>query len=167
MIIIVFGLPGTGKSFFSRHLADEIGAAYLNTDIVRGELNLQGLYTPQSKRRVYDRLLLQAGQKRMKYKNVIVDGTFQRRNARRRFSERASQWKQPVRFIEMRSTDRTVRKRISEEREYSEADFKVYRQIKYNFEKMERPHLVLQSDALSLEEMINKAKAYIHEERTD
>lgn len=167
MIVIVFGLPATGKSYFSRQLAGETGAAYLNTDIVRKELNLQGLYTAESKKRVYDRLMQQAGQKIREHQIVILDGTFQRKESRMRFREKALDWDQPVRFIEMKANDRTVMDRISGEREFSEADLKVYLQIKYSFEKMEESHLVLQSDALSLEEMIDKAKAYIYEKGTD
>ncbi len=35
MIVLVYGLPGTGKSYFSRYLAKEIKASYyLNTDTI-------------------------------------------------------------------------------------------------------------------------------------
>jgi predicted kinase len=37
MIVLVYGLPGTGKTFFARHFAKETGAVHLNTDLVRGK----------------------------------------------------------------------------------------------------------------------------------
>ena len=35
MIVIVFGLPGSGKSYFASHLASMINADYINSDKVR------------------------------------------------------------------------------------------------------------------------------------
>jgi len=35
MIIIVFGLPGSGKSYFASKLAERINARYINSDVIR------------------------------------------------------------------------------------------------------------------------------------
>lgn len=38
MLIIVCGLPGTGKSTLAKHLSSDLGGEVLRTDIIRREL---------------------------------------------------------------------------------------------------------------------------------
>jgi predicted kinase len=82
MIIVVFGLPGSGKSYFARHLQKKIDASFLNTDMIREELNIKGRYGEETKQRVYDEI-----KKRTTYhlemgRNVLVDGTFHKKKRR-------------------------------------------------------------------------------------
>lgn len=167
MIVIVFGLPGTGKSYFSKHLAQATGAVYLNTDIVRQELGLQGRYDEESKQRVYRELLQRMTDHISEKRDVIVDGTFHKRSAREPFIRRSDELQEDLFLIEMKAGDRTVKRRMQTEREYSEADYKVYLQIKYDFEPVDLPRLILYSDVQSLDEMIEKTKDYLYEQRTD
>ena len=37
MILIIFGLPGTGKSYLSEQMAEKTEAVWLNTDKIRKE----------------------------------------------------------------------------------------------------------------------------------
>jgi len=166
MIIIVFGLPGTGKSFFARHFAEETGADYLNTDIVRDELNKQGQYDEKTNRLIYEQLLREISPGTLSGRDVIVDGTFQKKSYRELFSRRSAWLNLDIIFIEMRASDETVKKRMEKERKYSEADYKVYQKIKNRFEPMAEEHPVLRSDILSLDEMIKKIKAIQDEKRT-
>lgn len=55
-LVLVVGLPGTGKSTFSRALAAELGARHLNSDVIRVETGLRGKYTPEDKAKVYEEL---------------------------------------------------------------------------------------------------------------
>ncbi len=167
MILIVFGLPGTGKSYFSRKLAEEIGAEYLNTDQVRKELHLEGQYDQKSKTRVYDHIRNRLEEVTRGGKDVIVDGTFHRIPVRDAFIERAKKLDQPVAFIEMKASDQTVEKRMKSEREFSDADYKIYLQIKYDFEEMHEPHLTLVSEVQPIDEMLKTAKSYIDAKRTN
>jgi len=165
MIVIVFGLPGTGKSYFSRQLARETGISYLNTDIVRKRMNKEGQYDPRTKQMVYDQLLKDMIRHVSAYENVILDGTFSKDKFRKDCMDKASELGQDVFFIEMKADDPTVRKRMKKDRKHSEADYGVYEKMKHEFEPMEAPHLVLPSDKLSNAEMIKKAKKLIYGER--
>jgi predicted kinase len=167
MILMVFGLPGTGKSFFAKHMVKVLDAVHLNTDMVRKEANLQGRYDEETKEIVYDLLLREMTTHVSENQSVIVDGTFHKKQVRDRFMDKANQLGQQVFFIEMKAGDETVKRRLKSEREYSEADYQVYLQIKHSFETMEQPHLELWSDTTTIDEMVKKAKAHINEYRTD
>lgn len=163
MILIVFGLPGTGKTYFSRHLEEDIEAIHLNTDIVRKKAGLQGRYDKKTKEKVYNLLLKEVTVKVSENHDVIVDGTFQKKEIRDNFWDMAKRLKQQVFFIEIKAKDETVKQRMKSERDYSEADYQVYLKIKNNFETLSEPHLILWSDQTNVNEMLKKAKAYIYE----
>ncbi len=51
--ILVSGLPGTGKSFFSRRLAEDIPLAVLETDVLRRKLITDPSYSPSESNRLF------------------------------------------------------------------------------------------------------------------
>lgn len=162
MIIIVFGLPGTGKTYFSEYLANEIDAVHLNTDKVRHALNKQEQYDKKTKQLVYDRLKNEMVANIKKGFNVIVDGTFHKKAKRRQFIEKSLNLDQKLYFIQIKTTDAIAKKRLQKRRDFSEADFKVYQQIKYEFEPFNAAHLELWSDDGNIKNMIERAKVYIY-----
>lgn len=160
MIVLVYGLPGTGKTFFAGHFARESGAVHLNTDIVRQKLDARGHYDEKTKQQVYNELYKQVKRELAKDKDVIVDGTFHKIIRRQQIKRMASELEQPVYFIEMKAGDKTVKKRLKKTRKRSEADFEVYKNLEQEYEREEGDHLELWSDNEKVEEMVNKAKAY-------
>lgn len=162
MIIMIFGLPGSGKSYFARHLQKEIDAIYFNTDIIRRELNLNGVYNEESKQKVYDKLVEEVSGQLDKGFDVIVDGTFHKQRRRESFRGIARKKSIEIYFIEIKASERTIRKRIEKKRKDSEADFEVYRNIKNEFDPFSESHLILRSDKESINDMIIKTKKYIY-----
>ena len=59
MIVIVFGLPGSGKSFFACRFAAMINADYINSDRVRKKLFVSRTYLIKEKLAVYNEMLAQ------------------------------------------------------------------------------------------------------------
>lgn len=161
MVIIVFGLPGTGKTYLSKALSDKLGAAHLNTDIIRHEINMEGEYDKESKEKVYKTMHNQL----MKYikgqRDVIVDATFHKSQIREQFIKAIMKQKELLFFIEMKASEKTIRERLKKRKGYSEADFNVYKQIEAQFEPFYEPHLIIWSDRYSLEQMIEKSTNYI------
>lgn len=166
MIIVIFGLPGTGKTYLAKHLMHEIGGISLNTDRMRHKYHKEGLYDEKTKQFVYDQLKVEMAEYIRKGKNVIIDGTFYLKSKREEFKEEARKMGQKIIFIELKTVDDLVKKRLRQRREYSEADYKVYQQIKSQFEPMEEPHLELWSDNDNIQELIDKSKTHIYEKRT-
>ncbi len=167
MIILVFGLPGTGKSYFARHLQKEIDAVLLNTDIIREDLHIKGKYDEDTKQRVYDEILTRTEKYLKKEKDIIVDGTFHKRERRKDFYRLAAEMQTDIFYIEIRASEKTIKQRLTESRKYSEADYNVYRKLKKEFEAESDCHIVLWSGSEPIEKMIFKAKRYIYGHQPD
>jgi predicted kinase len=163
MIILIYGLPGTGKTFFAQHFARNTGAVHLNTDLVREKLDAKGQYDDKTKQQVYNELFKQVMRELNLKKDVVVDGTFHKQIRRDQVKKMSVEIDEPIFLIEIKASEDTVRKRLKKSRKHSEADFDVYKDLEKSFEEEEDPHLELWSDESKIDEMINKVKQYINE----
>ena len=162
MIILIYGLPGTGKTYFAQHLARETGAVHLNTDLVRGKLDAKGHYDDTTKQQVYNELYKQIMMAINNNREVIVDGTFHKKVRREQVKKIAVEMDEPIYLIELKAEEKAVKKRLKKNRKHSEADFEVYKLLEQNYEPEEDHHLELFSDKYKIEEMINHAKEFIN-----
>lgn len=160
-LIVVLGLPGTGKTTFARALAAQAGARHLNTDMLRAELGLRGQYDEAAKAHIYDELLRLCRAELASGKPVVLDGTFYRQDFRDRIAGLALETRAVLKWIEIRASPATVKKRVSAERPYSEADFAVYQTIREAFEPLRGERLQLFSDRLTSEAMLSRAREYL------
>ncbi len=161
MLIMVVGLPGTGKSTFARELARTIDGNHFNTDMIRDSLNLRGSYDKESKQRVYDELLLRTKETLKSGGIAIVDGTFYLRSLRKTFIDLAEKIGKPIQWIVLEASESVIKERVSQKRTYSEADFEVYKTVKEQYEPIEEPHLTLKSDEQQLSDMVVETKAHL------
>jgi predicted kinase len=160
MVIIVFGLPGSGKSYFASRLAAATGAAYINSDQLRKQIIAQPTYTQQEKNTVYQNMLQQTNVLLQQNKWVVLDATFYTSSLRQRFIHGCSQ--STVLFIEVVADEKTALERVSKHRAYSDADAAVYTKIKQQWQPLEAQHLVLQSGANNIQDMLAQATKYIN-----
>lgn len=167
-LIMVVGLPGTGKSTFSRALAAETDAHHLNSDVIRAELGLRGKYAPEDKERVYRTLRERAEALLDTGSAVIVDATLYREDLRQPYTDLAQRTGSPILWIELHTGEETIRKRVSRQRTYSEADLAVYHKIKTLYEPLQGHHLPLDSDYVKPATLLETAKKFIdHEPQTN
>jgi predicted kinase len=160
MIVFVFGLPGTGKSFFASRLAKMINASYLNSDKLRKELFAQRTYSYNEKKVVYDTMLDKTKEAIATGQNLVLDATFHKKETRDTFIKQLSDQGE-VFYIRLHSGERTIKERLKKSRPYSEADFEVYKLIQQQWEPFNEPHLVLESTNNNIEEMLLKAAQYL------
>jgi predicted kinase len=158
---MVMGLPGSGKSFFARHLCDALQAVYLGTDELRKQMGLMGKYQKQSKFQVYELMLKEANDYLLKGQTVVLDATFYLEEIREKVAGIAK--KQGVALIPIlvEAEDTVIRERLSKPREDSEADWEVHKKLKAEFEPIKGPYLSLKSDNQNLASMLAKAIQYI------
>jgi len=154
MLVLVCGLPGTGKSTLSRKLAKRINATLLKTDSVRRELFDKPSYNEEEKEVVYRTIFIMA-RYLLPWQNVVIDGTFYRRKIRHRVYEVARRTGTEMQVVECTCPEHVIRRRM-ERRVYrtkaiSDADYDVYLKIKRLFEPINRRHIVVDTSGSSRE----------------
>ena len=160
MIVFVFGLPGSGKSYFASRFAQLLQAEYVNSDKVRKEMFAERDYSKMEKKAVYGRMLELMEKAISDRKNIILDATFHKEETREMFVEEVKD-RTPVYFIEVQAEESVIRERLKKKRLYSEADFEVYKLISHQNESLDEPHLILKSTNDNLGEMLQKAEDYL------
>lgn len=144
MLVVLTGLPGTGKTTVAEELAKELDAKVLSTDkIRRGAVEKPG-YSKTKKKRVYEEMLRQAGHLSAKNERVILDATFFKKELRDKAAKIGRERNKHVFFIEIVCPEEEVKSRISKnKREYSDADYRVYKIIQSKFEPVEKEHFMI------------------------
>ncbi|MDW3649829.1 MAG: AAA family ATPase [Bacteroidia bacterium] len=154
MIIVVFGLPGSGKSYFAQHLARLLNAAYLSSDRIRREILEIRSYEASEKHRVYKEMFNRIPFALEHSKYVILDASFSQKSTRKLLENISMQLGQEVSYIEIKADEEIIRERVAKKRPFSEADFAVYEKVKKLFDPLTEEHLILESKRDNLQEML-------------
>lgn len=161
MVIIVMGLPGSGKSYFASRLATAVEADYINSDSVRKMIIPKRTYSPKEKQLVYNKMLALMKLAVKQKKDIVLDGTFYKHSIRKKFIDEARN-ATCITFMEVRAAESLIRERLKETRADSEADFKVYKVIQAIWEPLQEKHLILQSTNDNINDMLHTAVDYLH-----
>jgi len=160
MIVIVLGLPGSGKSYFASRLAEVIQADYINSDQIRKGMFSKRIYSEQEKGAVYDAMLEKMKTFVKLNKDLVIDATFQREDSRHLFI-RQLRGKVKFFFIEITANPDLIRRRLKKERPFSEADFEVYELTRQQWQPVREPHLSLESTDENIDYMLETAVNYL------
>ena len=160
-MLIVFGLPGTGKSYFSKLLATELGYEYISSDETRKKNFANRNYSDTEKTDVYHYMLREISALIQQDRDVIIDGTFYKETIREAFKNLAIENKQQIKFIEITAKENLIKERVELKRQDSDADFSVYIKIKKEFEPLLEEHLILTSEKSNIKEMLAKTNEYL------
>lgn len=159
MILIVFGLPGSGKTYFAKKLAKAMNATYVNSDTIRETFRDTDRYSREDKNIVYDMMLKKMLTSIHEGKTVVLDATFYKEDLRRRFTSYVREHGL-IHFIEVVADELLIKNRLAG-RQNSHADFNIYNLIKQEWEPMQFPHLTIQSTNDNVDEMISKTLDYL------
>jgi predicted kinase len=166
MLIIVCGLPGTGKSSLSARLAEAYSAEHLNSDVIRKELFERPSYTEEEKEAVYKEMARKAEELLGKGSNVILDATFYRHDYRKMMADIAEKAGKRTYRIKCTLPEEEIRGRLAKRKiegmSASDADYDVYQELKGRFEPLEGLHLEVDT-SVGDSEVMEKIKEFIGE----
>jgi hypothetical protein len=144
-LVVMMGLPGVGKTFVARRLAERIDAFHFLSDSIRKQLlgipvgqrrsdgYGKGIYKGNVGQKTYDELLRRAQVFLSAGFSVIADATFLREDTWDRARATAAKVGAPVLFVFADCPERTVRSRLrgrATEYSFSDATLDVYRAMK-------------------------------------
>jgi aminoglycoside phosphotransferase family enzyme/predicted kinase len=155
-LLLVGGLPGTGKSTLARGLTtpvvarspDRADCVVIRSDLVRKELTgsgatdrrsaafAQGIYTPEWTKRTYAECLRRAERALFEGKRVVVDATFREEWTRGAFLDAAHRLAVPALLFLCEADPGVVRARLEDRRgDASDADWAVHLQAAARWEE--------------------------------
>ena len=171
-LLLVAGLPGTGKSTLAAgSLKRRASASFARTKYARNwgipaqmkssaETRLS-LYTPEWNARTYSECMRRAELLLWEGKRAIVDATFREQKERTAFQEMAVRWGVPAGLLICAADPETVRSRLEQRRgDYSDADWPVYLQLAQKWEPVrsviQSPFQVIPAEG-STEQVLDRA----------
>jgi len=147
--IVVSGLPGTGKSSFSRQLAARLPLVLVESDALRQTLFSPPSYHPQESARLFQACHRLIDQLLKRGVPLVLDSTNLAERHRERLYNIADRLKVKLILVRTEAPPEVVRQRLqarqdrADPADKSEADWTVYQQMKPSAEKIRRRHYVV------------------------
>lgn len=144
-LAISFGLSGSGKSWLSSQLADQLGAIQLRSDVERKRLfsgTAAELYSDSSTQQTYTHLMALVELVLNAAYPVIVDATFLHKKWRRNFRAIAEKHQIPFHILACTADQNTLKQRLKsrqqEKSNISDADISIMELQRKNMDSLDR-----------------------------
>ncbi|HXG42618.1 MAG TPA: DegV family protein [Dehalococcoidia bacterium] len=152
-LVVLVGLPGSGKSTFARRLQERAPLAVLESDRFRKLLFGRPTYSPEESRRLFRALHAAIDSLLGRRISCLLDATNLREEHRRPLYEMAERHGARLVLVQMEAPAEVVRSRLERRRraatpgDWSDAGPEVYERMREAMEPISRPHLRVDSTA--------------------
>lgn len=149
LVVMLVGPPGSGKSRFARRLGAALGAQVVETDRVRKQLFGEPRYTSGEHAAVYGWCHALIRSAVIVGRPIIFDATNLEERQRRKVYDIADAAGAQLLILWIASPAATIQERLIRRREKlddldaSDADWKVYLDLRRRAEPIRRPHMVI------------------------
>lgn len=167
-LIVLVGLPGSGKSYFAAKLIEKIPAVVLESDFLRKNMVKRPVYSQFESFRLFKAIhrlineLLAAGY------NVILDATNLSEDSRRPLHAIAGETGAKAIIVHMNTPREVAAERLSGRllmpKGYSDADWAVYQKLEAAFEPISEPHYEI-TRIMDISPIIDKIGAEITQKK--
>ena len=172
VMILVSGLPGTGKSYFARQMASRCPIMVLESDGIRKALFPKPTYLPSESGRTFDALHIAAERLLRQNISVLVDATNLIERNRWVFYNIAKRSQAKLILVRTIAPSHVVQRRLEQRghsggrEDNSDADWKVYMDMKPSAEPISREHHVVDTSREIwpvLDQVAQEANRWIYE----
>lgn len=181
-IFLTVGFSGSGKSYFAKKIAPDLGAVHIRSDVERKRLHnvsllaregsglQEGMYSSSSTERTYHRLAILAEHIIRSGFHVIVDATFLQRNYRELFFALAEELDCPIQILHCTASNEVLQERIEKRQQQnqdaSDADLAVLKYQKDHFQAFQEEELehvvsISTENRIDIDHLVNKIKSRI------
>ena len=149
VLIVVSGLPGTGKSYFCSKLAERLPFLILESDTLRKTLFSLPSYSLQESSRLFQAIHLLIKGLLKRGVPVVLDATNLSERHRERLYNIAERLDAKLVLVQVEAPPQVVHERLKARREgvdlgnRSDADWEVYQKMKSTAQKIRRNHYVV------------------------
>lgn len=145
-LVLLSGLPGTGKTSFAAALAGAVGAVHVESDAVRRRLFARPTYTPEESAAVFAEVERLAASALRSGRPVIIDATNLDERDRRPFVRLAVRADAPLVAVRLTVPEAVARERLAIPRSgHSEAGVGVYELMRPRAAVFRGPSVVVDS----------------------
>ncbi len=177
VLVMLCGLPGTGKTSLARRLAMRWPAVVIESDRIRQTLFTPPAYTAEESQRVHRICHILVGwylrhtdrEGRLYRHHVIYDATNLYEYHRQLVYSLAERNEARLVVVEVTAGDETVRERLAPRGRqdmaelYSEADWEVYQRMRQRAEPIRREHITVDTGQEGIEPTVERVLAAIGE----
>jgi predicted kinase len=153
VLVVLCGLPGTGKSTLARRLADALPAVIIESDRVRQRLFVPPTYTADESQHVHQVCHILIGWYLRHYHHVVYDATNLYEHHRRLAYRLGARNRAQLVVAEITANDAVIRERLAPRRrkdsvapgaeDCSDADWEVYLRMRRRAEPIQHKHITV------------------------